>query len=125
MKTQMWAWLVILLLCGAVAATAAGIDGKWLAQVPGRDGGTMEFTFTFKADGETLTGAMSTQMGEREISEGKISGSDISFVVQLSFQGNDMKLLYKGKLSGDELQLTSQREGSDRVREFTAKRSGS
>jgi hypothetical protein len=41
----------------------------------------------------------------------------------MSFQGNEMKMVYKGKLSGDELKLTRTREGSDRPpAEFTAKR---
>jgi hypothetical protein len=41
----------------------------------------------------------------------------------MSFQGNDMKMLYKGKLSGDDIKMTREREGgSQPPTEFTAKR---
>jgi hypothetical protein len=105
------------------ALAAADVAGKWVAQVPGRDGQTRETTFTFKVDGAKLTGTMATQMGETQISDGKIEGDNLSFSVQLSFGGNDIKLLFKGKVSGDEIKFTREREGGQgRAQEFTAKR---
>ena len=102
---------------------AADVDGKWTAQVPGRGGQTRETTFTFKAEGEKLTGTVSGMQGDNPISDGKISGDDISFSLKLSFQGNDFTFLYKGKISGDEIKMTRTREGSDQPgQEFTAKR---
>lgn len=115
---------IAVLVC-AIAGSAADVNGKWIAQVPGRGGEPREVTFIFKADGEKLTGTRSTPRGEGEISEGKISGDEISFAVTRSFQGREMKLLYKGKVSGDEIKFTRQREGSERTREFTAKRAES
>ena len=56
------------------------------------------------------------------LTDGKIKDDVLSFNVTLSFQGNDVKFVYKGKVSGDEIQFTRQREGSDRSQEFTAKR---
>jgi hypothetical protein len=105
------------------SASAADITGKWTAQVPGRGGQTQETTFNLKADGDMLTGAISTQRGEMPISDGKISGDNISFTVKMSFQGNEMKMLYKGTVSGDQIKFTRTREGADRTQEFTAKRS--
>jgi hypothetical protein len=102
---------------------AADVDGKWTAQVPGRGGQTRETTFTFKAEGEKLTGTVSGMQGDNPISDGKISGDDISFSLKLSFQGNEFTFLYKGKVSGDEIKMTRTREGSDQPgQEFTAKR---
>ncbi len=121
MKTNVLLWLTALLLCAAVVALAANVDGKWTAQVPGREGAMREVTFNFKAEGDKLTGTMSTPGGDREISEGKISGDEISFVMVV---GQGMRILYKGKVSGDEIKFTSEREGSGRTREFTAKRAG-
>lgn len=106
----------------ATAALAADVTGTWKAQVPGREGTPMEMTFTFKVEGETLTGAVSNPMGETPISNGRISGDDISFSVVMNFGGNEVKINYKGKVSGNEIKFTSQREGSDRVREFVAKK---
>ena len=104
-------------------AWAADIDGKWTAQVPGRGGQTREQTFTLKAEGDKLTGTASGMQGDNPISDGKISGDEISFTVKASFNGNEVKLLYKGKVSGDEIKMTRTVEGMDRPPvEFTAKR---
>lgn len=110
----------------------ASVTGKWVAQIPGRRG-TTETTFTLKADEEKLTGTVSNPQGEDPISEGKITEENISFLVAVSFGGNKMKLLYKGKVSGDEIKFTRQIQGDGmtdpppgsgggRVQEFVAKR---
>jgi hypothetical protein len=111
-------------LAMAVASlSAADITGKWTAQVPGRDGQTREQTFTLQVDGEKLTGTVSGMQGgaETEIKDGTAKGDDIAFSVVRNFQGQDVKILYKGKVSGAEIKFTSQREGGE-PREFTAKR---
>lgn len=115
--------LTLLVTLLAAVALAADVTGTWKAQVPGREGATMEMTFNFKQAGETLTGSISSARGETPISNGKVSGDDLSFTVVMSFGGNEIKMLYKGKVSGNEIKFTSQREGSDRVREFIAKKS--
>ena len=111
-------------LAGLVQVWAADIDGKWVAQVPGRGGQTRETTFNFKAEGDKLTGTVSGRQGDTPISDGKISGDEISFTVSQSFGGNDIKLIYKGKVAGDEIKFTRTREGGDQPpQEFTAKKS--
>jgi hypothetical protein len=106
-----------------LTAIAADVNGKWVAQMPGRNGQTRDVTFNFKADGSTLTGTVTTPRGESEISDGKIDGDTISFSQNLEFGGNQMKLLYKGTVSGDEIKFTRSREGGEgRTQEFTAKR---
>jgi len=82
----------------------------------------MEQTFNLKQSGETLTGTVSGQMGENSIAEGQVKGDEISLTVKVGFGGNQMKMLYKGKLAGDEIKLTRTREGGDRSLELTAKR---
>lgn len=111
-----------LVLAGTLALQAADITGKWTAQVPGRDGQTRETTFDFKVDGEKLTGTTSTPGGDVPLSDGTVKGDDVAFNVAMSFNGNDVKLIYKGKVAGDEIKFTRQREGGDRVAEFVAKR---
>jgi hypothetical protein len=111
-----------LVLAGTLALQAADITGKWTAQVPGRDGQTRETTFDFKVDGEKLTGTTSTPGGDVPLSDGTVKGDDVAFNVAMSFNGNDVKLIYKGKIAGDEIKFTRQREGGDRVAEFVAKR---
>jgi opacity protein-like surface antigen len=111
-----------LALALATSAFAADVTGKWTAQVPGRDGQMRETTFNLTAAGATLTGTVSGRNGDNPISEGAVKGDDISFAVKVNFGGNDMKLLYKGKLAGDEIKFTRTREGSDQGQDFTAKR---
>ena len=111
-----------LVLAGTLALQAADITGKWTAQVPGRDGQTRETTFDFKVDGEKLTGTTTTPGGDVPLSDGTVKGDDVAFNVAMSFNGNDVKLIYKGKIAGDEIKFTRQREGGDRVAEFVAKR---
>jgi hypothetical protein len=110
----------------ALALTAAGADiaGKWAGDVPGRGGDTTPSTFTFKVDGDKLSGSMTGPQGEVPLQEGKVSGDQISFSTTLDFGGNSVKILYKGTASGDQIKMTRQREGgSGQAREFTLKRS--
>jgi hypothetical protein len=104
------------------ADSAAGVTGKWTAQVPGRDGQTRDVTFNFKTAGDKLTGTMSGRQGDVEISDGKVKGDEVSFDVTMTVQGNAMKMTYKGKVAGDEIKFTRHRDGSDRTSEFTAQR---
>src|SRR5262245_38332736 len=101
---------VFLSMCLVFAAVslawAADLDGKWTAQVPGPGGQTREQTFTFKVEGDKLTGTASGRQGDNPISDGKISGDEISFTVKVNFNGNDVTLVYKGKVSGDEIKMT-------------------
>jgi hypothetical protein len=111
-------------LAATLVAQAADITGKWTAQVPGREGQTMETTFDFKVEGEKLTGTVTTQRGDAPISDGTVKGDTIAFSQTLSFNGNEFKILYKGTVAGGEIKFTRQREGGDRVSEFVAKKSG-
>jgi len=123
MKKRIAFLSVYFVLAALTLAWAADVNGKWTAQVPGRDGQTRELTFTFKAEGEKLTGTMSGQRGDSEITDGKISGDQISFTVKINLQGNERKFLYKGTVSGDEMKVTRTVEGGNQPpQEFTAKR---
>ena len=113
---------LVLSMLLAGAALAADVNGKWVAQQPGRDGTPREVTYNFKADGDTLTGDTGSQNGPVAISNGKIKGDDISFTIKREFNGNTMVQNYKGKVSGDEIKFSMMREGADQAREFTAKR---
>lgn len=114
--------LAVLLSLVATLAWAADVAGTWKAQIPGRDGTPSETTFTFKVAGATLTGTVTTPRGESAISDGKIDGDNISFVVIRKLQDKEMKMTYKGAVSGNEIKFAVSREGSDRTQEFVAKK---
>ena len=113
MRYKILAMAVVVLGMALATAVAADVDGKWISEREGRGGETMTTNWTFKAEGTTLTGTVSSFMGEGEdpIEEGKIEGNNISFVRKMSFQGNDMVLKYKGTVAGDEIKLTMEMEG--------------
>jgi opacity protein-like surface antigen len=119
---RMMAAVAVAVATLAVVVQAADVTGKWTGAVPTRDGGTREATFNFKQDGEKLTGTMTGPQGDIELKDGAVKGDDVSFLVAMSFGGNDVKLNYKGKVAGDEIKFTRTREGSDQKQEFTVKR---
>jgi hypothetical protein len=95
----------VALLCMLASAWAADVTGKWTAQVPGRQG-TTETTFNFKVEGNKVTGTVVSQQGDMPISDGKIEGDTLTFTVVREFNGNQMKLNYKGTVAGDEIKFT-------------------
>jgi hypothetical protein len=91
-----------------VAATwtfAADITGTWTASFDTQIG-VQNYTYTFKVEGNKLTGHMKSQYSDTDVQEGTINGDDISFVENLTFQGMELHIVYKGKISGDEIKLT-------------------
>lgn len=89
-----------LILVAAVMAAAAEVDGRWQGTVSGGNG-DMTLTFTFKADGTTLTGSVEGPNGEVPISDGKVEGSKISFKTHF----DDNVIDHEGTISGDTIQL--------------------
>jgi hypothetical protein len=123
MRIHKLVWVVTLLGILAVAAAAADITGKWKSEMATPDGQTRTTTYTFKVDGSTLTGTVAgARGGEAQIKDGKISGDDISFVVIRTFNDNEIKMQYTGKIAGDEIKLKVEIAGMDRTFEVTAKR---
>jgi hypothetical protein len=68
-----------------------------------------------------LLGTVSNPQGETAISQGKINGDEISFVIR-NLGGNETKLVYKGKIAGDEIKFTREVQGGGQRQEFIAKR---
>lgn len=92
----------------SLSAFAADVAGNWKATAEGPNG-TMSRTFAFKVEGAKLTGeTVSSLVGKSTIEDGKVDGDSISFVINVKFQDNEMKVNYKGKLSGDQLNLTAE-----------------
>src|SRR5262245_37459193 len=113
--------LFVFFFCAA--AYAADFNGTWTAAIDTQVG-LQNYTFTFKVEGEKLTGKAKSAFAnaETEITEGVVKGDDISFVENLNYEGMLLKITYKGKISGDEIKLT--RNIADIADEpFVAKRS--
>jgi hypothetical protein len=142
--TKKLLFVMTILLVAALTLLAAAIDGKWVYEQAGRQGGTpRQTTITLKADGVKLTGTVTGGMGgrgggggaapggggpppETAISDGKVDGNNISFKVVRETPNGKMTTDYTGTISGDELKLKITRTGQDGTpvtTEVTAKRS--
>ena len=114
-----YAWILLVLF--ALTASAAGIDGTWKGtmQTPN---GSSENTFEFKTDGGNVTGTVTGQMGQAPIANGKLEGDVLTFNVVRNFNGNEFKLLYKGKVKDDQIQMSITVEGRDLTFDMTLKK---
>jgi enterochelin esterase-like enzyme len=108
MKTLLKFFALALALC-PFAIHAADVTGTWQAEFDTQIG-VQKYTFTLKQDGAQLAGKASSEVGgekhEAELKEGKIDGDTVSFVENLSFQGNELRVSYEGKVAGDEIKFT-------------------
>jgi hypothetical protein len=111
-----------LLLAFSLAAFAADVTGKWIAELPGRGGTHHATAFNFKVDGAKLTGTVGNQVtGEADIMDGKVDGDNISFKEVLHFNGNEITLSYSGVIKGDTIEMERDAGPGARQR-FTAKK---
>lgn len=89
----------------ALSAYAADISGQWTATF-NTQVGEQHYVYTFKVDGEKLTGTAKSDNGTCEIQNGTVKGDDVSFVENLDYQGQKLVITYTGKVSGDEIKFT-------------------
>ena len=107
--------LTILFTLFAFTAFAADVSGSWKGTAD-LGGNTIERTFVFKVDGTKLTGETTSEMmGKSIITDGKVDGDNISFTINVKFQDNEMKLTYKGKVTGDTLKFDVEGVGGQAI----------
>jgi hypothetical protein len=116
--------LAVLIIAGTVCMFAADITGKWTAEFDSQVG-PQKYTYDFKVEGTKLTGMAISNIGGTEaktpITEGTVNGDDIAFVENLNYSGMELRIAYKGKISGDEIKL-SRMVGEQEGETFVAKR---
>ena len=99
---------VSMVLAVAAIALAADINGKWKGELEAPDGSKVTNTFTFKVDGEKVTGTVfSSRSGtDAPIEDGTLKGDALAFTLTRTIEGNTIKLRYTGKVKGDEIAMT-------------------
>lgn len=96
----------------AAAAWAGDISGTWTGEIQGPNG-NIALTYSFKQDGEKLTGTVAGPQGDPiAIDEGKVIGDKVSFSVNVQFNGGT-KFVSEGTVKGEEITLTTKSEGGD------------
>jgi len=93
--------VMLVLALSPVGAAQAKVDvtGKWAFNVE-TSAGAGAPTFTFKQDGEKLTGHYQGTFGEAEVT-GTIKGADITFSFAADAQGTAVKSTYTGTVDKD------------------------
>jgi hypothetical protein len=116
--------LLLALASTLAAVQAADVTGKWKSEFDTQIG-HLKYTYELKADGEKLTGKAFRELEGTKITidlvEGTIKGDDISFVEPIKVQDQEVRIEYKGKLSGDEIKFT-RKVGDFATTEIVAKR---
>lgn len=95
------------MLCGMASfAQTNPIDGKWKGtrETPN---GTFEIEYTFKVEGDKLTGTWKTQFGETKLENGKVDGKKFSY--SISF--NEMTINNTGELINENEIVTKNERG--------------
>jgi len=95
---------VAVVLFLACSAFAADINGKWNATFNSPDGQSMELVFTFQVDGDTLTGTVTSPMGEMQVTDGKVVGDAITFTID----AGGFSIVHTGTVEGDEMTIKTE-----------------
>ena len=107
----------VLLMLSASAMLAADLNGIWVGQMPGRNGGDpQDVGFKLTQVGTKVVGKIYGDYKSNAISEGMVSGNSVMFVIvtqeQAGNQINDTRIRYSGRLVDGQLELTRERERS-------------
>jgi enterochelin esterase-like enzyme len=88
---------------------AADLTGTWKSEFDSQIG-RQKYTYTLKQDGDKLTGKANSEVNdqkrEAQLSEGKVEGDKVSFIEMLDFNGNDIRITYKGTIVSNAMKLT-------------------
>jgi hypothetical protein len=100
-------------LFAALSLMAAPLAAQDTTKVPtAKVAGNWDFSFTspqgaanwrvkFDQAGDTLRGSAATDFGQLDVSDGWITGNDMSFTLHLNFNGQAIQVNFAGKVKGD------------------------
>jgi hypothetical protein len=105
----------------AAAAQTPDITGKWTASFDTQIG-VQNYTYEFVVKDSVLTGTAKSNIGEATITDGKVEKDKVTFVENLKFEGNEIRIDYAGTIvSADEIKFT-RKVGDFGTEDLVAKR---
>ncbi|MBS1524493.1 MAG: hypothetical protein JST19_02525 [Bacteroidetes bacterium] len=103
--------ITAVLLCSFAIAFAyfADMNGTWKGTLNAPDGNQYPLNYTFKIDGDKLTGQGVSQQGSEDLTQGKVQGDSLFFHIDV----NGVDVLNSGKYytAGDSIGLTINYQG--------------
>ena len=103
MKKQFSISLCAMLLFAAIAqAQTASVVGSWDITIESPQG-KREGQLVIKQEGDKLTGVMISPRGERPLDSVTVKGNDITMMMTINAQGQELVVTYKGKAEKDKM----------------------
>ena len=112
-------------LAVALHMFAANVTGSWESTWKDRDGRTGTTLFRLTADGNKLTGTVTTSASPSEqwrITDGVVNGDEISFTVVFASAGKYERAVYTGKVEESRIVFVIRSEHNKEGHKFTARR---
>jgi hypothetical protein len=118
--SRLLSFLVLTLLAVSISF-AQGINGKWKGQMQSPNG-PVDLVFSFKVDGDSLTGTVESPMGELPISKGTVTDNTFYFEVnagemtiqhQCTFMTDSISMKVPGMMGGETMELMLKRVTDD------------
>ncbi len=106
MKKKLFSAVVLFAIATYCFASSI-VAGRWSGTIAGQ----FPVTVSIKELNGKLTGTVISQIGEIPLSNGKITGNDLSFR-ELSYNGIAVSSI-KGKIDGDKMDVTVNFQGQD------------
>ena len=110
-----------LLLLLAALAPAADMTGTWSGSFKYNDQ-DVPIKVALKGDAEITGTVEGLPGGTAQIKDGKLQGENVTFWITIDFQGNPVKLVYKGKVAGESIEFQFGTEDGSWGTQFTAKK---
>lgn len=86
------------------------LSGKWAATVSGPMG-EMDMTLEIQQEGNSVSGTISSEMGEWTISDGVLSGKELLFTISATIMDETIELAFSGTAEQDSIDGTISFEG--------------
>jgi hypothetical protein len=100
---------LVLAVCGILfCLILADVNGKWAGRL-NYNGNEIPLSYSFKTDGDKITGMSETPLGASEIKDGKIDKDVISFKVDI----NGDVATHTGKVFADSINLKINYQGNE------------
>lgn len=88
-----------------VKKASLNIGGKWRATVSGPMG-EMEMTVEIEQEGNQISGTISSDFGQWEISDGFLSENELTFTISATIMGESMDMVFTGTAEKDSIEGT-------------------